>query len=510
MLVRVRYLAGWRASLTLLVVCALALAGCSDGSSGSSGSGIGVVINVTGTSGTTAGGATQTQGEWLLGDLHVHSAYSQDTNGMGQNVYQLIRLAEYAGLDFMVISDHRNVDHMTDPQLSRTQTDLIVISGMEFGGAGHMGTHGLIKDPLHVTETGSSAIEALTSVQEAIIDVHAQGGVAVLNHPLNPKCIFGWPVQGFDAIEVWNSLWAFRSLTECTQSDIQAWEQAQGLDQLGVTAPQTLYDGASHVGGGCNHQALKMWEAHLDRGEHIAAVGGSDAHYLVLPGGPTTRVYAANRSREAVLQGIREGRTVVMRAPNAPRVELKADADGDGTFEAMIGDTVPVGMPLTFQVHVTDAVGGRVDLIKNGQVMHTWTVQDVDTTVLFTDIAAARSWYRLDVYEPVDLSFPQAQTLKHLVLGLSGQSWLSGLSSLGSVGSWLGNVLGNVQDLVETGAPAAAWLVVYGQAMGVRYVPQALRFPVVDWPEQVGRVLNIDPLDDSWSRAAITSPIWAE
>jgi hypothetical protein len=88
------------------------------------------------------------------------------------------------------------------------------------------------------------------------------------------------------------------------------------------------------------------WECWLQRGARIGALAGSDSHggiHLNL-GLPMTWAFAESASEAHVLAALRAGRTTLSRvAPNqgAVRLILEADKDGDGRFEAGIGDEVP-------------------------------------------------------------------------------------------------------------------------------------------------------------------------
>ena len=100
-----------------------------------------------------------------------------------------------------------------------------------------------------------------------------------------------------------------------------------------------------------NAAAIQFWECWLDRGAHIGATGGSDSHWLSTslfqgPGNPTTWVHTASRSTAGILAALRLGRTSVGLVPPAlggGPLLLEADADGDGIYEALTGDTVPPG-----------------------------------------------------------------------------------------------------------------------------------------------------------------------
>ncbi|MGH7295903.1 MAG: CehA/McbA family metallohydrolase, partial [Polyangiaceae bacterium] len=336
------------------------VASCSHGAGG----GGGAAAAASASGGSSGGtGLQPPAGMWLKGDLHVHTTHSGDAQQYGDDIATVIRCCERAGLDFTTISDHRNGACLTDPQFTGAQTSLVLIPGTEWGGSGHAGAHGITRDPIYYSETGATAADIVKNTQAAIDDVHSMGGIFVLNHAIDDKCPWLWPVDRFDAIEVWNQPWALRNVTDQTAADLQTWIAQRGMGgQSGVMPPPEVSAAIAVRGGGQNWQRLHLYEAYLSSGHHIAAVGGSDAHYLVLPGSPTTEVFAAARTRDAILDAIREGHTQVARAPDAPTLDFTADRDGDGIFETIVGDRVPLGRPVTFKMHVVGAQGGRIDL----------------------------------------------------------------------------------------------------------------------------------------------------
>lgn len=108
---------------------------------------------------------------------------------------------------------------------------------------------------------------------------------------------------------------------------------------------------------GTNAEAVGYWEGWLDRGEKVGATGASDSHYeatsTALLGSPTTWIFVTEKSQRGILEGLTSGRTFLSERPpseEGARIFFEADSDGDGVYEAMVGDTGPAGAALRARV----------------------------------------------------------------------------------------------------------------------------------------------------------------
>lgn len=304
-------------------------------------------------------GAPAGVGEWLAGDLHVHTCYSgdaycgpdDDNTGpeefwtLSGSVDERFTEGSAKGLDYLAITDHNDVRSASDPAFGGR--GVIGVPGYENSLRGHAQMLGATR----LFDKGDASATAVNAMADAL---RAEGGVFQANHPadrLEPPFYsgcddssgLGWG-YGFDVrpdtIEVWN-------IGHLLQPPAPA--------------------------GNSNDDSERYWECWLDRGARVGATGGSDSHWLSTaaiqgPGNPTTWVFARERSAAGVLEALREGRTSVSFQPptlGAARLSLEADADRDGVFEAIVGDTVPPGTPL--RVRASGLLGqGYVTVRGNG------------------------------------------------------------------------------------------------------------------------------------------------
>jgi hypothetical protein len=165
---------------------------------------------------------------------------------------------------------------------------------------------------------------------------------------------------------------------------------------------------------------VAAWDEILASGRRLPGRGGSDAHHtepgqgeVASVGNPTTWVLADDRSPEAVLAALDAGRITLSYDPAAERIELRADADGDGDFEAAIGDNLePVDGPLPLRVDISGfRLGEQYQLIvyRNGEVWRETTTDQPQTVIVDEDGPGSRAYYRAEVrgeiaYQPASLA----------------------------------------------------------------------------------------------------------
>lgn len=307
-------------------------------------------------------------GEWLAGDLHVHTCYShdvycgpQDDNTGPESFYTLggsptERFAEAAarGLDYLALTDHHSDAHPEESGFDSVQDP-------GFGSSGVIGVAGYENSISgHAQMLGAKRIYPAGSTDTDIIAManalRADGGVFQANHPADG---ISTPVADCNALPPLH--WKYG--LHVPVDSVEVWNISH-LVQPPLPA------------GTSNADAIAYWECWLNTGRHLSATGGSDSHWLSTAafqgvGNPTTWVYAQERSQRGVLEAIKAGRTAISLQPpgsGATLLLLEGDVDRDGVYEAMTGDTVPPGTPL--RVRATGTPGaGLVEVRANGRTI---------------------------------------------------------------------------------------------------------------------------------------------
>jgi hypothetical protein len=269
---------------------------------------------------------------WYAGDFHVHSRESGDAR---PTIDEVLDFAAGRGLDFVLLSEHNTTSQLSLYAAAQAgHPHVLLLPGAEFTTyGGHANIIGTTEWVDHRIGVRGATIEA------AIRNVHEQGGLFSINHPLlhvGDACIgCGWdhPVdpREIDGVEV-------------------------------HTGP--LFTG------------VPFWEDLVAQGSHAAALGGSDDHqggrdmgpFDSRIGTPTTMVYAQELSVEAILQAVRDARTVVkVNGPQGPMIETELTGQRNG-------DTV-LAKASTLRATVTGGAGTKLRVIKNGA-----TVEEVAVT----------------------------------------------------------------------------------------------------------------------------------
>jgi MYXO-CTERM domain-containing protein len=317
---------------------------------------------------TYEGAAIAAGPRWYAGDLHVHSAESGDASASFDDITSLAR---NRGIDFVVLSDHNTVSqHGLIAAFQDPIDDVLFVRGNEvttYSGHGNaLGAGSYIDHRL--------GLEGRTAA-DLVGEVASAGGYFVVNHP---KLTLGAACIGCE--------W---------EAEPTPWEQVTAMEIL--TGPFVI---DNLIG----KPARDMWDELLDEGHRITAVAGSDDHRAGIDfdpgtqspiGSPTTLVYADELSEAAILEGIAEGRVVVLLSgPDDPRVEIEIDSDSGEL--GRIGDTIR-GQRLTIRARVTGGDGARAVLVTGGNDGETRAIEGSDAEVSW-EVEAPESGARYRVH----------------------------------------------------------------------------------------------------------------
>ena len=329
-------------------------------------------------------------GVWLAGDFHCHSVYSHDVWGgpgddntgydelytHGHTPGEQIALAELRGLDFLAITDHNRVASLYAPDYVSDR--LVLLPGYEHS-LPHSDHSGVFMPSVDVLP---DVIAADAGTAAWLDEIHARGGMAVVNHPFYGNREDGdamaWDHDvaeslRFDAVEVWNSMWLTRHDT------VPAYEPD-------------------------NHLAVQWWEQTFAPARRATAVGGSDNHWKLLDGmagvgQPTTWVYAPEPTPAGLIAGVQAGRTTIAWQPPAlggPQLLLDVVEQWSGRA-AMVGGSVHGDGPVLAVVTVLGGAGQRLRLVSGGEVVHESVVSPLTPTVEVPLVLPEGGWLRAEL-----------------------------------------------------------------------------------------------------------------
>ena len=343
-----------------------------------------------------------TKGVWLKGELHIHSSHSKESSN--NSIGKILAFSQSVGMDFIFITDHDNhvdgdVAHntWTDPEFK--SDSVLLLYGAEWTTTRGHGNVFSAKPYNH------QLLYNVRDQRDTVIGrVKRQLGIHLsANHP-SGKDNFGYSYDLVNSIEVWNSV---------------VWSK--------------------------NANAIMIWDDMLSSGRKLTGRGGSDAHHGTpdspdkatansgqrnanYVGTPTTWVFAKERSSQAVVDALTNGRVSISSNPYAPRVEFYADLNQDGKMDMMMGDNAKAtGKPVKFRVQLTGEhiPEGKftITVVKDGGKFGTFDVDGKMPVIEFTDTpkTLGRTYYRVTVEGP-GTPYPQvpgAMTVSGNMVGLS-------------------------------------------------------------------------------------------
>lgn len=199
---------------------------------------------------------------WYAGDTHAHSLHSDGALSLWELANEGVR----SGLDFLCVTDHNTTSHHPFLRDVGERHGIALVAGQEVTThAGHANAFGEI-----------GFIDFRRPGQQWADDVAERGGLMSINHPVSGDCSWLHDMQRSPAgVELYHSTWYEEPISTAALAWFQRWDKEAVL------------------------------------------IGGSDFHNrskALRPGLPTTWVAAEACTPEAILEGIRAGRTTITAA----------------------------------------------------------------------------------------------------------------------------------------------------------------------------------------------------
>lgn len=317
---------------------------------------------------------------WYRGDLHMHTAHS-DGNCQTQAglrapcpLFLTAQAAAERGLDFIAITEHNTVVHANAMRELQPYFDnMLLIPGREVTTfSGHANLFGTTA-PVDF-RVGSAEVPDWNTLLRNVAPLQ---GVISINHPIRPSgeiCMgCGWtPKPAAD------------------MSLVQAIEVVNGDD------------------AGTPYSGIPFWEAQLNRGYRLTAIGGSDNHDAFQKarklggdpaGTPTTVVHADELSMQAIVAGIRAGHVFIDTEGTRDRMLEMNIRSGERHW--MMGDTLDAanGTMMSLEVRAVHVQGAQLVMLLDGKAMgHPLIIDSPDShRTLPWKSDGRRHWLRAEV-----------------------------------------------------------------------------------------------------------------
>jgi len=327
---------------------------------------------------------------WYRGDAHLHTVYSDGK----RTPDEVAAGARAARLDFMVSTDHNTpASHGAWGPLAGD--DLLILTGEEVTTRnGHYLALGL--EPGDWIDWRYRARDK--GFKQEAQHIRSSGGIVVPAHPFCPyvACRWKFGYDDADAVEVWTGPW-----TADDEYAINSWDSMLA---------QSVRSG----------------------GRWLPAMGNSDAHSAPqVIGFPHNVVHAAALSRDALLEGIRNGRSWI-----AESADVSVDFTvSSGGRSAGIGERLDaaVDSPVTVTAAVSGVPNGVVRFITDeGQTLQQNLPAAGRGTITWVTTPQLAAYVRLEVRHPMADGTPSNGTAMGTSLQLGPMAALTNPIFLGA------------------------------------------------------------------------------
>jgi len=314
-----------------------------------------------------------------IGNLHIHSVYSDGT----ATHEKIACAAEAAGVNFVIVTDHNVRPEGLEQYFGRT----LLLVGEEVHNvrrmpqANHLLVYGVEQEMAPYTFGSSETL---------IQTILEREGLCYIAHPIEKRSPISpelaaipwadWPIQGISGLEIWNYMSEFKGLL---------WSK-----------PVALIYGLQPAWGirGPYRSTLRLWDELLSKGQHLAALGGADAHGITYQWGPIHRTLFPyeylfrcvnthiltqgpltgdlDHDKALIYEALRTGRTwVAYDLPHTTRgfrfiAHSGADQANVGEQLRRLGAiTIEVDLPARGEIHLLQD-GKRIRRVRGTQLYH--------------------------------------------------------------------------------------------------------------------------------------------
>ncbi len=331
----------------------------------------------------------------VRGAIHVHSRRSDGTG----DLEAIAAAAARAGLDFVIMTDHG--DATREPEPPQYREGVLCIDAVELStDHGHVVALGLPQAPYPLAGEARDVVE----------DILRLGGFAMAAHPGSEKPELQWsdwdtPLGGLEWLNA-DSEWR----------DESVWSLARALLTYPIRSTETLVSLLDRPTA-----TMDRWDE-LTQRRRVVAVAGADAHARIglwsisepYGNGSSLHVPAYERMFEVFSNSLPQttftgdaaaDALAVLAAIRGGHVYSTIDGLGgpaamsftatSGTVTAAAGDVLPLSGPVTLRVDVQGPDTVRIELMKDGSLLHTTA-----GTMLEQTVDAAAAVYRVEIVLP--------------------------------------------------------------------------------------------------------------
>ena len=284
------------------------------------------------------------RGEWLRGDLQLHTIHSDGDS----HPLEVAAAARKLGLDFIALTDHNTT---SQNKYAGHIYGVTVLPGEEVTTyKGHMNVIGL-----------NEWVDFRVTSTDQLLRLHnhlaRKAALHYVNHPKPYGPPWAWGhIEEIGAMEVWQGVWQFN-----------------------------------------NWYSLDTWHRLLAEGHRVLGLGGSDAHRIKQGdlvnrlGTPT--VWTPAEDPRSILESLRRGKIVLTQTPRGPFINLQARA---GHVTADIGGEVPPGhMKIRVQTK-TPSKNFTLRILSGGEVVWAGDAAAKETLVTL-DLKAEQRYVSADL-----------------------------------------------------------------------------------------------------------------